>query len=62
MKILDSKRFVKTVKAPHMSEDVDFRGGKLLVCFEGGAKKYGGGIIPFSLFDVFALDLESLKG
>ncbi|MBP5767141.1 MAG: hypothetical protein J6X47_09190 [Clostridia bacterium] len=61
MMILDSARYVKTVSAPHMSEDAEVRGGKLLICFEGGAKKYGGGLIPFSLFDLYSLDLSKLE-
>ena len=47
--ILDSRREIETVRAPHMSEDIEFRDGGLLVAFEAGAKKYGAGVLPFSL-------------
>ena len=47
--ILDSARLVKTIKMPHMSEDLDYRGGGLLMGFEAGAKKFGLGLLPLSI-------------
>ena len=54
--ILDAHREKRTVKAPHMSEDVEFRNGKLLIAFEGGVLKYGGGLLPFSERSVMLFD------
>ena len=53
--ILDSKRHISDLRMPHMSEDLEFRGGKLLVGFEAGAKKFGMGLIPFTLDSVYRL-------
>ncbi|MCR4906500.1 MAG: hypothetical protein K6A33_10510 [Clostridiales bacterium] len=55
--ILDGRRLVKTVRIPHMSEDIEYRDGGLLVAFEAGAKKYGGGILPFSVRSVMKWNL-----
>ena len=60
--VLDSKRETATVKAPHMSEDLEFSGGKLLIAFEGGTLKYGAGILPFSLHKVMRIDVGALIG
>ena len=49
---LDGKREKEIVRLPHMSEDIEFRDGKLLIAFEAGAKKYGGGLLPFSVRSV----------
>ena len=54
--ILDSARALETVRIPHMSEDIEYRSGGLLVAFEAGAKKYGGGILPFSIRSVMKWD------
>lgn len=53
--VLDAKRHISDLRMPHMSEDIECRGGKLLVGFEAGAKKYGSGWIPFSLKSVYRL-------
>ena len=37
---------------PHMSEDIEFRGTRLMVGFEAGARKYGSGLLPFSVGSV----------
>ncbi len=58
--VFDSKRELASVKAPHMSEDVEFSGGKLLVAFEGGTLKYGAGLLPFSLHKVMRVDVMKL--
>ena len=50
--VLDSARARETVRIPHMSEDIEYRDGGLLIAFEAGAKKYGGGILPFSIRSV----------
>ena len=54
--ILDSKRAVSTLKIPHMSEDLEFRDGKLMFSFEAGAKKFGGGILPCSVCSLSELE------
>ncbi|MBO4411887.1 MAG: hypothetical protein J5794_06870, partial [Lachnospiraceae bacterium] len=56
--VLDSAREVSVLKAPHMSEDLDYRNGKLYVNFEAGAKKFGGGILPCSTRSVMKLAVE----
>ena len=50
--VLDSGCEIVTVRAPHMSEDIEYLDGGLLIAFEAGAKKYGGGILPFSVRSV----------
>ncbi len=50
--LLDSKREKSVVRAPHMSEDIEYREGALLIAFEAGAMKYGAGILPFSIRSV----------
>ena len=55
---LDASRETRTVKAPHMSEDLEYRNGKLHIGFEAGAKKYGGGLLPFSVTNVMKMDVE----
>ncbi|MGN1163240.1 MAG: hypothetical protein ACI4S4_00395, partial [Candidatus Ornithospirochaeta sp.] len=46
--VLDSRRLVEEIDAPHMSEDLEYRNGKLILVFEAGAKKYGMGFVPSS--------------
>jgi len=54
--VLDSARAIRTVRAPHMSEDLEFDGnGDLLVAFEAGTRKFGGGLLPFSIRSVMRL-------
>ena len=45
---LDSGRFIKDLKMPRMSEDIECVDGGILVSFEAGASKFYGGIIPFA--------------
>ena len=45
---LDSKRFVKDLKMPRMSEDIECVDGRILLSFEAGAEKFGKGILPFT--------------
>ncbi len=60
--VLDSARETVVLKAPHMSEDLEFLpGGKeLLVAFEAGALKFGGGLLPFSVRHVMRLDVREV--
>lgn len=53
--ILDSARAKGDLKMPHMSEDLDYRGGVLLMGFEAGALKFGGGLLPFSVCRIMAI-------
>ena len=46
---LDSNTLTDTVTLPHMSEDLDYHDGKVCIAFEAGARKYGSGLLPFSL-------------
>lgn len=56
--ILDSGRATMLVSAPHMSEDLEFRGDRLYVAFEAGAKKFGAGLLPASVTDIMKLDFN----
>jgi hypothetical protein len=35
-----------------MSEDIEYRDGEIYIGFEAGAKKYGAGLLPFSVRSV----------
>ena len=50
--MLDSRRATRTVTLPRMSEDLEWRNGKLYIGFEGGAKKFGARLLPFSMKNV----------
>ena len=50
--LLDKNRSLATLKMPHMSEDIEYRGGALYIVFESAARKYGAGLLPFSTFNV----------
>lgn len=59
MYILDEGSLISDIKVPHMSEDLEFAGdGRLLMAFEAGAKKYGAGLLPFTVSDVRKLDIQ----
>ena len=60
MYVLDARREKATLSAPHMSEDLEFVDGKLLIAFESGVLKYGGGLLPFSERGVMLLDPEKV--
>ena len=45
---LDSGRFIKDLKMPRMSEDIECVDGKILVSFEAGASKFYGNLLPFA--------------
>ncbi|MBQ3792472.1 MAG: hypothetical protein II797_05160 [Clostridia bacterium] len=52
---LDGDRLTDVYTMPHMSEDLDVTEGRLIIAFEGCAKKYGGNLLPDSLGSVFYL-------
>ena len=58
--MLDSLRLEKVVRAPHMNEDIEYRDGSLLIAFETGAKKHGGGLLPFSVRSVMRRTLPEV--
>lgn len=55
---LDSTRLVDTVTLPHMSEDLDYHDGMVVVNFEAGAKKYGFGLLPCSVRHIMGFELD----
>ena len=55
--ILDEKHRTATLRAPHMSEDCEVRGGELILAFEGGARQYGAGLLPFSVTSVMTVPI-----
>ena len=57
--VLGKARLTGAVAAPHMSEDLDVRGGALLVGFEAGARKFWLGLLPASLHGFFAMDPDA---
>lgn len=58
--VLGKARLTGAVAAPHMSEDLDVRGGALLVGFEAGARKFWLGLVPASLHGFFAMDPDAV--
>ncbi|MBS7262507.1 MAG: hypothetical protein KIG36_02745 [Eubacteriales bacterium] len=56
--VLDSLRATESFSMPHMSEDVEYRNGKLMIAFEGAAKKYGAGLLPFSIGSVMEMKMN----
>ena len=58
--VLGQARRTGALPAPHMSEDLEFDGGRLLVGFEAGARKFGVGLLPGSVKSVVALDADEL--
>ncbi len=59
MVILDETRLRRDLKMPHMSEDLDWRDGRLMMGFEAGALKFGAGLLPLSVRRVALLDLST---
>ncbi len=55
--VLDSKSMEKTVVMPLGSEDIDYHNGKVIIGFEFGAKKYGGGLLPFAIENIMLYDM-----
>ena len=60
--VLGKARLVHTMPAPHMSEDVEIRGGKLLLGFESCAKQSFYGLLPATLRHFVALDVQGDRG
>ena len=60
--VLGKARLTGAVPAPHMSEDLEFRGGALLIGFEAGARKAGLGLLPASLKYFAAMDPAAVAG
>lgn len=58
--ILDKTRLDGEITMPRISEDLELRGEKLLVGFESGAKKFGRGLLPFTVKKTVAIDVEAL--
>ena len=56
--VLDCRRATRTVRMPRMSEDLEFRNGRLYIGFEGGAKKFGARMLPFSMRNVMLYKYE----
>ena len=56
--VLDSRRATKTVSLPRMSEDLEYRNKRLYIGFEGGAKKFGARLLPFSMKNVMLYKVE----
>ena len=59
--MLDAQRQINVTTMPHMSEDLEYREGVLLMAFEAGAKKYGAGLLPFSVRSIVALHPDQLS-
>jgi len=58
-KVLDSSSLSKETRLPRMSEDLEIiDDNSLLVGFESGAKKFGYGLIPFTVREVRILSVE----
>ena len=55
---LDANREIKTVQAPHMSEDLECRNQRLYVGFEAGAKKFGARLLPFTVKNVMEIKVD----
>lgn len=55
---LGKTRLRKSLPAPHMSEDLELRGGVLLVGFESGARKFGCGLLPACVEGYCAMELS----
>ncbi len=58
--MLDSSRELDVMTMPNRSEDVEVRDGELYMAFEGGARKFGFGIFPFSVKSIMAADINKL--
>lgn len=58
MYILDSARLEYTLSLPRMSEDIEYVNGKILIGFESASKKFGLGLLPFSVSYISLLTLK----
>ena len=56
--ILDSESMENSVTMPLGSEDIDIYNGQVVIGFEFGAKKYGGGLIPFAIENIMLYRIE----
>ena len=56
--LLDKNRDKGSLKMPHMSEDIEYRGGGLYIAFESAARKYGAGLLPFSTLNVIKMEFS----
>lgn len=56
--VLDSDCMEKSVTMPLGSEDIDIYNGQVVIGFEFGAKKYGGGLLPFAIENIMLYRLE----
>ena len=60
--VLGKTRLVHSLPAPHMSEDVELRGGILLLGFESCARQSWGGLLPATMRHFVALDTQGPRG
>lgn len=56
--VLDSGCMEKNVTMPWGSEDIDVQGGKVIIGFEFGSTKYGGGLLPFAIENIMLYTVE----
>lgn len=56
--VLDSTCLEKSVTMPWGSEDIDVFNGRIVIGFEFGAKKYGGGMLPFAIENIMLYTVE----
>ena len=60
MYVLDKRSLVSDTRLPHMSEDLEIMSdGRMLINFEAGAKKFGRGLLPFTVKSVMAMDVKA---
>ncbi|MBR6314400.1 MAG: hypothetical protein IKR49_07165 [Clostridia bacterium] len=59
--VLGEARLVRAVPMPHMSEDVEIRGGRLLLGFESCALQSFAGLVPGTLRRFASLDLQAIS-
>lgn len=55
--ILDSRRLSSDMRLPHMSEDLEYRNGRLFIGFEAGALKFGAGLLPATVRQIASLEI-----
>ena len=60
MYTLDSAKLAGSLTMPHMSEDVEIRGGNILVGFESSAKKMLWGFFPCSVSNIMIVPMTAL--
>ena len=59
--VLDSRKQTGRLRMPHMSEDIEIHGDKVMIGFESSAKKMLSGFIPCSLRNVMIVPLGSVN-